>query len=84
MIEDIYYLYVEYGIWPFVLAGSFVIIFGFFIVVFLLQGSDYCLHFSQFGDYCSYCGEALQEYCSACGKAVENVPFCAYCGHALN
>ena len=84
MIAFISDLYEEYGILPFLFAGLVIFMFGFLIVVISLLGSDNCLHSLQFGDYCPYCGEALQEYCSACGKAVENVPFCANCGSALN
>lgn len=84
MIAFISDVYEEQGIWPFLLAGLFIFMIGFLIVVTLWQGSEDCFHAFQFGDYCSYCGDVLQEYCSACGKAVENVPFCGYCGHALN
>ena len=84
MIAFISDVYEEYGILPFLLLGVLIFIIGFLIVGLLLQGTDHCFHVLEFGDYCSHCGEALQKYCSNCGRAVENVPFCTYCGHALN
>ena len=84
MIAFISDLYEEYGILPFLLAGLVIFMIGFLIVVISLQGSDNCFHSFQFGDYCSYCGDALHEYCSNCGKVVDGASFCGSCGHALN
>ena len=84
MIAFISDVYEEYGILPLLLIGVLILIIVFLIVVAFLQGSDHCFHSFQYGAYCSDCGEALQEYCSVCGQAVEDDPFCAYCGHALN
>lgn len=80
----IFVVYDEEGIWPFLAVGSLILLFGFFCVVLFLQGSANCFHAFQSGDFCSYCGEALQEYCPYCDKAVDNCSFCPYCGHALN
>ena len=77
-------IYEEHGISPFILIAFLICFIAFFIYVLAVQGSPSCFHSFQSGDYCTYCGEQLQQYCPACDTPVSYSSFCGSCGHALN